>query len=113
MRLKRALRISLFSVRWEGVLRIIEPGTYSFYTLSDDGIRLWLGEQLVLAEYDDHAPQEDLVDLVLEAGDYPLRVEYYEHGGRAVARLLWKLGGSDRGAIPAENLFHLIDQERM
>jgi hypothetical protein len=102
-----------FSVRWEGVLRISEPGTYSFYTLSDDGIRFWLGDQLVLAEYDDHKPQEDVVDLVLEPGDYPLRVEYYEHGGRAVARLLWKFGGNDRGAIPSEHLFHTLEQERM
>lgn len=102
-----------FSIRWEGVLRISEPGTYSFYTMSDDGIRFWLGEQLILAEYDDHAPKEDVVDVVLEAGDYPLRVEYYEHGGLAVARLLWKFAGQDRGAIPAENLFHLIEQERM
>ena len=89
-----------------------QSGEYTFYTVSDDGIRFWLADQLVLAAYDDHASQEDVVDIALEAGDYPIRVEYYEHGGHAVARLLWKVGGTDRGAIPASNLFHLVEQER-
>lgn len=101
-----------FSIRWEGVLRVPVAGKYSLTVISDDGIRVWLGEQLVVAEYTDHAPREDLVDLPLEVGDYPLRVEFYENGGLAVARLFWQLDGGERAPIPAECLFHTLEQER-
>ncbi len=101
-----------FSIRWEGVLRVPVAGKYSLTVLSDDGIRVWVGEQLVVAEYSDHAPREDLVDLPLEVGDYPLRVEFYENGGLAVARLFWQLDGGERAPIPAECLYHTLDQER-
>jgi hypothetical protein len=30
-----------FSVRWSGQVRIPSNGAYTFYTQSDDGVRLW------------------------------------------------------------------------
>src|SRR5262245_61783346 len=37
-----------FFVRWTGRLTSPQTGTYTFRTLSDDGIRLWINNQLVV-----------------------------------------------------------------
>ena len=34
-----------FSVRWTGSVRLPRDGKYTFYTVSDDGIRLWVDDQ--------------------------------------------------------------------
>ncbi|MEW6681103.1 MAG: PA14 domain-containing protein, partial [bacterium] len=31
-----------FSVRWEGKVNVPNPGNYTFYTKTDDGVRLWI-----------------------------------------------------------------------
>ena len=72
-------------------------GTYTFYTLSDDGVRLWVNGALVVNNWTDHAPTENSGTIALTAGQrYDIRMEYYENGGGAVARLLWSAPASPR-----------------
>ena len=78
-----------FSARWTRQLSF-EEGTYRFHTEADDAIRLYVDDQLVLSDWRDAARRELTVDRQLSAGYHNLRVEYYEHGGEALAKVWWE-----------------------
>jgi hypothetical protein len=80
-----------FSVRWTGQITVPVGGNYTFVTRSDDGIRLWLGNQLLIDNLTPHPETEDRsAGVALSAGQsYNLRIEYFEHTVIAVARLMW------------------------
>ena len=93
-----------FSVRWTGTVRAEQSGTFRFRTVSDDGIRLWVGGRLLVDRWDDHATSvDDSAGVELVAGQrYEVRLEYYENGGDAVARLHWlRPGQAQFEPIPA------------
>jgi len=90
-----------FSARWTGEVEAAFTETYTFYTNSDDGVRLWVGgKQLVNAWVDQGATEYNgKVDLV--AGNtYSLQMEYYENTGGAVAELRWSSPRTPRQFIP-------------
>ncbi|WP_049723801.1 DUF6701 domain-containing protein [Gilvimarinus polysaccharolyticus] len=93
-----------FSVEWNGFIRATETGTYRFQTASDDGVRLWVDNQLLINRWNDHAVTTDTSTSVsLEAGNvYPVRMQFYENGGLAEIRLRWRTPSSaNYVAIPA------------
>ena len=52
--------------------------TYTFYTTSDDGVRLWVNNQLVVDNWTDHAATENSGAIALTAGQrYDIRMEFY------------------------------------
>jgi PKD repeat protein len=81
-----------FSARWTGRFHI-DAGTYAFIARSDDGIRVWLGNDQIINSWVDRSPTEDRVIRTVVDGDYDLRVEYYERGGGAVAQFRWEQAG--------------------
>ena len=79
-----------FSARWVGSVQPAATGTYTFFTESDDGVRLWVNGQQVVNNWTDHARTENSGTIGLTGGvRYAIRMEFYERGGDAVARLLW------------------------
>jgi hypothetical protein len=94
-----------FGVRWTGHVTPSATGEYTFYTVSDDGIRLWVDDKPVIDNWTDHAATEDRATVRLTAGQrHAIRLEYYQGGGDAVARLLWSAPGKPREVIPASAL---------
>lgn len=94
-----------FSVRWTGTVTPRFTGTYTFYTTSDDGVRLYVNNQLVINNWTIHGITEDSGTLALEAGKpYALRMEFYEHTGAAAARLLWSSASQPKEVIPSTQL---------
>lgn len=99
--------VNLFSVRWTGELIPALSGEHMFETVSDDGVRLWVDNALVIDNWTEHAPTSDFsAPIALVAGQsYPVRLEYYENGGGATVRLRWRPpGASDPEAIPVSRL---------
>jgi len=78
-----------FSARWTRNAWF-DDGTYRFVARSDDGLRVWVGETLVIDAWYDQQADLRTRDLYLDHGVYPVRVEYYEHGGVARVQLTWK-----------------------
>lgn len=77
-----------YCVRWTGRLVVPTSGSYGLGATSDDGMRLYLDNQLVLDRWNDRAETTDMTTVELEAGrEYALRVEYYQNTGDAVMRL--------------------------
>lgn len=79
-----------FSVRWTGKLIPDSSGEYEFSIISDDGVRLYLNERLLIDNWRDQAAEVKKATTTLEAGkEYDLRIEYYENWGGAIIRLGW------------------------
>ncbi|MET0510175.1 MAG: PQQ-dependent sugar dehydrogenase [Thermoleophilaceae bacterium] len=94
-----------FSVRWTGRVEPLYSETYSFYTNSDDGVRLWVDGKLIVGNWGDHAVAENSGTVALTAGQrYDIQLEYYENRGAAVARLGWSSASQAREVIPQGRL---------
>jgi len=78
-----------FSVRWMREAWF-DDGSYRFTARSDDGLRVWVGEELVFDAWTDRQASWMTRDLYLSQGTHTVRVEYYEHGGGAVVHLSWE-----------------------
>jgi len=95
-----------FSARWTGFVRARTSGRHVFTTLSDDGVRVWLGGQKIIDNWTRHPPTEDSGELELEAGRrYELKVEYFQGSGGACLVLFWQEPQRAREVVPAEVLF--------
>ena len=95
-----------FSARYTGQVQAPTSGEYTFTTTSDDGVRLFVDGKLLVDNWTDHGPTDDSGTITLEAGKkYDVRLDYFENGGGAVAKLSWQYPGQDRQIIPSSNLF--------
>ncbi|QSQ21419.1 PQQ-dependent sugar dehydrogenase [Pyxidicoccus parkwayensis] len=94
-----------FSVRWTGSVVPQYSETYTFYTQSNDGVRLWVNGQLLIDNWTRHDTTENSGTISLQAGRaYSLRMEFFEHTGVATARLFWSSAHRSKQLIPADRL---------
>jgi uncharacterized delta-60 repeat protein len=95
-----------FSVRWTGRVIARDAGRYTFYTTTDDGVRLTVnGERII----DKMVPQaattwSGSVNLFSGGADYNIVLEYFERAGGASAKLEWSGPAFTREVIPQSNL---------
>jgi YD repeat-containing protein len=95
-----------FSARWTGTVVPSFSETYTFHTTTDDGVRLWVDGQLVIDKWVDQAPTEWSGQMALQAGrPYALRMEFYERGGGAQAKLKWSSASQAKEVIPQARLY--------
>ncbi|MFO8008227.1 MAG: PA14 domain-containing protein, partial [Candidatus Brocadiia bacterium] len=95
-----------FSVRWTGQVEPLYSETYTFKTLSDDGVRLWVDGQQVIDNWTDHGPTEDTGTISLSAGTkYDVQLDYYENAGGAVIELYWSSASQTEEIIPQSQLY--------
>jgi len=96
------LQEDVFSVRWAGELEVEFSETYTFYANTDDGIHLWVNDELIINRWvDRRAPTEAKGTIDLIGGQrYSLVMEYYESGGDAVAQLSWESPTIEKQIIP-------------
>lgn len=89
-----------FSIRWAGVIVAPVTGTFTFTTQRDDGIRLWLNDSILINKWKDGSSVKDSSKVNLIQGEtYKIKLEYYEHGGDAVAKLFWSYPGESAPTI--------------
>lgn len=81
-----------FSARWTRTVNL-GAGTYRFHLRSDDGVRFWLNNTLLIDQWRDAANTTFTVDQVLSAGNHTLRIEYYENIGTAQIQFWWERPG--------------------
>lgn len=86
-----ALPADFFSVRWSGRLSAAYTESYTIYSSSDDGIRVWIDGVLVIDSWMKQSGQERQGKVNLIAGKlHELKVEYYENQGDARVVLMWE-----------------------
>jgi len=96
-----------FSVRWRGKIQPCYSENYTFTTISDDGIRLWVNGAQIINNWNDHGNATDIsTSISLTAGQkYDIVLEFYENGGGAVAHLSWSSKTQSSQIIPKSQLF--------
>lgn len=108
-----------FAVAWTGQLEIPTTGWWQLQSISDDGIRVYVdwnrdgnftnpGEQ-VINDWTLHAATTDTsARMRINAGKYPIRVEFFQNTGFSLAQLLWKGPGVNRfTTVPKAHLYSL------
>jgi len=97
-----------FSVRWTGLIKPEYSGDHTFYTSTDDGVRLWVDGKLIIDGWVNQSEKEYSGTINLSAGrKYFIIMEYYDDKGRARAKLSWSEPGATKRVIPKANLYSL------
>ena len=78
-----------FQVRWTGQFYAKLRGEYKFRTYSDDGVRLYINEKLIIDDWVNHGAQSRKGSIYLEPGFQNVKLEYYENVGGATCELYW------------------------
>ncbi len=96
---------SNLGIRFTGFIDIETPGTYTFYTTSDDGSQLSLDGNLVVDNDGLHPSRERSGTFTFSVpGTYPLEVEYFEAYGLQNLTLEYEGPGIPRTEIPSSVL---------
>jgi uncharacterized delta-60 repeat protein len=94
-----------FSVRWSGLVESTTTGRYTFYTTTDDGVRLTVNGQRIIDKLVPQASTEWSGSIDLVAGQkYSILMEYFDRTGGAVAKLMWSGPNVAKQVIPTSQL---------
>ena len=99
-----SVAVDTFSAQWQGSFNF-ETADYEFTATSDDGFRLYIDNNIVLDKWIDQAPTTYKVTKSMAAGYHTIKMDYYENGGGAVAKLSWEKLASGN----ADDIGNLID----
>ena len=83
-----AVGVDSFSTRWEGDYTF-QSGDHSFTITNDDGMRLYVDNQLVVESWVNGAARTTTANKALTAGTHRVKIEYYENTSTAVAKASW------------------------
>jgi hypothetical protein len=96
-----------YAIRWSGYVVPDHSETYTFYTRTDDGARLWVNNTQLVERWQPQGATEINGTIALTAGvAVPIVFEYFERGGGAVAELRWSSPSTPKAIIPSTNLHH-------
>ncbi|HTD66583.1 MAG TPA: PA14 domain-containing protein [Candidatus Limnocylindria bacterium] len=94
-----------FSVRWMGTLEAPATDSYTIYFGSDDGARVFLDDQLVIANWKRREYVETNFTVNWKAGEKrKLRIDYSDFSSNACARLWWSTPSMPKTIIPQDRL---------
>ena len=101
----------MFSIRWEGYILPYESGNYNLIGISNDGMRLWINDELIFESWD----IQSSVQLAggkkfLNANTlYKVRVDYFEYNWGASCQLKWSTDDLREEVIPKSQLYPALD----
>ncbi len=96
-----------FGFAYEGYVQVPSDGTYTFYTSSDDGSKLYIGSTEVVNNDGLHGAQERSGSLALKAGKHALRVVFFEQWGGELLEVRYQGPTIAKQLIPASALSRL------
>jgi hypothetical protein len=94
-----------FAFRYTGYIDVPTAGGYTFYTESDDGSRLYIGNTLVVDNDGLHGTQERAGFIALQAGKHAVTATFFEKGGDEVLRVRYAAQGIPKTLIPDSALY--------
>ncbi len=100
-----ALSADYYGLVFTGYIQIPATGTYTFYTLSDDGSKLFIGNTEVIDNDGLHWNREISGSIELQAGKHAITVEFFEKTGGNVLQVYWEGPGISKQLIPSTVLF--------
>jgi hypothetical protein len=97
-------RVDEVGATFNGWITIPTAGYWTLGVTSDDGSRLWIGDDLVVNNDGLHGMVTVRGTRPLAAGKHRLRVEFFEAGGGAGLIMAWSGPGTTTSAIPGSAL---------
>ncbi|HEX3047097.1 MAG TPA: C25 family cysteine peptidase [Bacillota bacterium] len=94
-----------FSAQWSGLVFCEFAEEYGFTTISDDGVRVYIDNNLVIDNWTDHHPTTDTTSAIpMTLGLHRITVKYRENTGHGVMKLLWgtTVGDTDPHYVPRQ-----------
>lgn len=91
-----------FGLKFSGYIKVPATGIYTFYTESNDGSCLYIGQELVVDNDGSHGAVERSGQAALKKGLHPIVVTYLQEGGGKTLKVSVKGPGLDKMEIPAE-----------
>lgn len=93
-----------FSARWTGKILSQFSETYTFYARTDDGVRLWVNNQLIIDNWNDQSVTEKSGSIELLAGvKYDIKMDYFENRKNAVSELRFSSSSTPKQIIPSSS----------
>jgi mono/diheme cytochrome c family protein len=101
-----SMGVDTFSVRWTGQVQPQYSQAYTFHVTGDDGVRLWVNNQLIIHKWVLQSATEWSGSIALVAGNkYDIKLEYFENQVDAAAQLRWSSASTPKAIIPANRLY--------
>ncbi len=92
---------STCSIIWTGTVTPIYSEQYTFTTVNDDGVRVWINDQLIIDDANYHGPETHTGNITLQAGQaYPVWIEYFNGGGDGEISFTWVSATQPEEIIP-------------
>jgi len=97
---------SAFALAYSGHIQVPADGIYTFYTHSDDGSKLFIGDELVVQNDGPHAPRELSGQIALQKGMHLIKVLFFESGGGETLKVNYSSPEIKKKEVPQEVLSH-------
>ena len=98
---------SNWSASWQGKILANYSENYTFHVTADDGVRLWVNDQLLIDSWHAQDTTTHSGTIALEAGQwYSIRLDYYQISGDSGVKLEWSSASQTREVIPNSQLSH-------
>ena len=92
------------ALAFTGHLTVPRDGIYELFVTSDDGSRLYIGDQMIVENDGLHGAIQRGGSIALKAGPHPIRVEWFNATGGRELQVHWAGPGIPKETIPADAL---------
>ena len=99
-----------YGLVFDGYIEIPSDATYTFYTNSDEGSRLFIDESLVVDNGDLHTAEEKSGSIELDEGYHQIKVEYFEKDGAKRLIVMYESVGITKQNLSNLNSFPVLPQ---
>ncbi len=96
-----------FSIDYQGFIEIPQDGVYTFYLTSDDGSKMYLGDEVLIDNDGLHSAKELSGEIPLGKGIHAIRISFFENTGGNLLNLSWDGPGIEKQTVPSIRLFHI------
>ncbi|HVV02171.1 MAG TPA: PA14 domain-containing protein, partial [Verrucomicrobiae bacterium] len=95
-----------YCVRWTGQVQPEYSETYYFVANTDDGVKLWVNDQLIIDSWNTKSASDVTGTIDLQGGvRYDIKMEYFQNTSAAVAHLSWYSPSQGKQIIPMNRLY--------
>jgi alpha-L-fucosidase len=104
--LKDTSRKEEAGLMYQGYINIPKTDIYTFYLSSDDGSKLWIGNDLVVDNDGSHGDQGKEGGIALKKGYHAFKLGYFNGVGEAGLQLRYSVYGSGEKPLPSSFLYY-------
>ncbi|QMW04927.1 PA14 domain-containing protein [Spirosoma foliorum] len=104
---REANRTYNYALTYTGYVRVPADGSYTFYTASDDGSKLYIGSTLVVNNDGLQALTERSGTIGLKAGQHALTIQYLQGGGDQALTISYSGISLSKQTVPASAYYRV------